>query len=329
MATTPIDIVEERENIAQTVARLTQHFGDINPLYSSDSGAVLFSVPESRKIVDLTAELRKHAEYAQPFARRGTARMTDLASLIDWANRFKGDTSVLYASLKEGAGPAITCIADYHGAGPAFVDPDGDYTARHCQHRAIYAFPLSKQWNAWRKVSGQPMSGVEMGVFLEDNILDVIDPPIQLTRPGIAGAEASEAELRLIDIARRLEGSYGNANQLLGMAKSFTVDEAANYTVAHNSTTGEATVQIKSEHMDKDGQPIKVPKLFLIAIPVFERGHVYRLPVRFQYRKAGQTVKFILTLHDPAAAIEDAFNEATAQAAEQTGLPLFLGSPET
>ncbi len=329
MAQTPPDIVEERENIAQTVARIAQRFGDTHAMHTHDAGVALFSLPESRKIVDLTAELRKHAEYAQPFARKGTARMTDLASLIDWANRFKGGTSALYASLKDGSGPAISCIADYHAAGPATVDMDGDPAARHCQHRAIYAFPLSKQWNAWRKVSGQPMSGIEMGVFLEDNILDVIDPPIQLTRPGIAGAEASEAELRLIDIARRLEGSYGNANQLLGMAKSFTVDEAAAYTVAHNSTTGEATVQIKSEHMDKDGQPIKVPKLFPIAIPVFERGHVYRLPVRFQYRKAGPTVKFILTLHDPAAAIEDAFNEATAQAAEQTGLPLFLGSPET
>lgn len=329
MAQTPPDIVEERENIAQTVARIAQRFGDTHAMNTHDAGVALFSLPESRKIVDLTAELRKHAEYAQPFARRGTARLTDLASLIDWANRFKGDTSVLYASLKEGAGPAITCIADYHGEGPAIVDPDGDVTARHCQHRAVYAFPLSKQWNAWRKVSGQPMSGVEMGVFLEDNILDVIDPPPQLTRPGIAGAEASEAELRLIDIAHRLEGSYGSANQLLGMSKSFTVDEAAAYTVAHNSTSGEGMLLIKAEHTDRDGQPIKVPKLFLIAIPVFERGHVYRLPVRFQYRKAGPTVKFTLTLHDPAAAIEDAFHEATALAADQTGLPLFLGAPET
>lgn len=333
MATTPPDIIDARENIAQTVAHLVQRFGETIQIAPPDDypplAPILFSVPEGRKIIDQTEAWRKHAEYTKPFARKGTARLTDLVSLIGWANRFKGDTSALYASLDASSGPAISCIADYHAGGATTINPTGDPAARHCQHRAIYNFPLSKQWNAWKKVSGQPMSGIEMGIFLEDNILDVIDPPLQLTRPGIAGAEATPADHRLIDIARRLEGSYGSTMQLLGMAKSFTVDEAANYTVAHNSTTGEATVQIKSEHMDKDGQPVKVPKLFLIAIPVFERGHTYRLPVRFQYRKAGSTVKFILTLHDPKAAIEDAFNEATTRCADETGLPLFLGTPET
>ena len=327
MAQTPPDIIDARENIAQSVARLAQRFGDTH-LMPTSPDTVLFSVPESRKIVDLTTELRRHAEYTRPFARRGHAQLTDLTSLVDWANRFKGATSALYAKLDEKAGPKITAIADYHGAGPALIDVEGDPSARHCQHRASYNFPLSKQWQAWLDISGTMQSGVEMGVFLENNILDVIDPPLSLTSPGIAGAEATEADHRLIDIARRLDGSFGGAMQLLNMAKGFTVNETADYTVAHNSTTGEATVQIKSEHMDGAGQPIRVPKLFLIAIPVFERGHVYRLPVRFQYRKVGATVKFVLTLHDPKAAIEDAFNEATTRAATETGLPLFMGAPE-
>jgi hypothetical protein len=113
------------------------------------------------------------------------------------------------------------------------------------------------------------------------------------------------------------------------MAKSFTVNEAANYSVSHNSTTGEASVQISAEHLDEKGQPVRVPKLFLIAIPVFENGPAYRLPVRFQYRKSGATVKFILTLHDPKTALDDAFHEATNHAAAETELPLFLGTPES
>lgn len=324
---------EGAENIAQTVAKIMQQHGAVNTLLHDDivpnlGTPLLLAVPAGRQVQDFTDKLRAAQSFLKPFQRKGTATMQDLASLIAWANRFKGDNSALYAS-NTGDAPKLTCIADYHLAGPAQIEAMGDPTARHGHHRATYAFPLSRQWKAWQKQSGQAVSGIEMGAFLEDFILDVIDPPLSLTAPGIAGSEASDADLRLIDIARRLDGSFGTATQLLGMAKSFTVNETADYTVAHNSTTGEATIQIKSEHIDGNGQPIRVPKLFLIAIPVFENGPAYRLPVRFQYRKAGPTVKFVLTLHDPKHAMDHAFTEAVDQAAVETELPLFIGHPES
>lgn len=317
------------ENVAQTVAKLLNGKGDA-VLLDVYNDVTLVSVPEGRTIADMTDAMRKHAEYLAPNQRRGTARMGDLESLIAWANRFKGETSILYAAKGDsGKAPTMTCIADDHGAGAHSLVQSGDPTARHGRHRAIYEFPMSEKWKRWKAASGTAMSGIEMGVFLEDNILDVIDPPLSLTMPGIAGSEASGAEMRLIDIANRLDGKFGNALQLLGMAKSFTVNETSDYTVAFNSTSGEQTIQIKAEHLDGSGQPIRPPKLFLIAIPVFENGPSYRLPVRFQYRKAGTTVKFILTLHDPRAAMDDAFAEATETAKSETGLPLFLGQPES
>lgn len=324
---------DARENIAQTVAKLMEQGGEVDILAAEKvarrlTEPLLMAVPSGQKVEDFTRHLREAQQILKPLKRKGTAKLSTIDSVIEWANRFKGAGSILYAQ-NDGAAPTLTCIADYHESGPETLDPvSGDPTARHCQHRALYTFPLSKQWQAWMKVSGNAMSGVEMGVFLEDNILDVINPHIQLTSPGIAGAEATEADQRLISIAQRLEGNYGTGAQLLGMAKSFTVNEAADYTVANNSTTGEATIQIKSEHRDDTGQPIRVPKLFLIAIPVFENGPAYRLPVRFQYRKAGPTVKFILTLHDPKHAKDHAFDEALQAAAGATGLPLLLGTPE-
>ncbi len=321
------------ENIAQTVAKIMEQGGEVdilsNEMTDRDlASPLLIAVPEGQRLADFTKELRAAQSYMKPHRREGTAKLTTLESVITWANRFKGEGSVLYAKNDDDA-PSLTCIADYHLSGASIVDVNtGDPTARHGKHRAIYSFPLSKKWQAWMKMSGTAQSGVEMGAFLEDNILDVIDPPIQVTSPGIAGSEASEAELRLIDIARRLEGGYGTGAQLLGMAKSFTVNEAADYAVTNNSTTGEASIQIKSEHLDSNGAPIRVPKLFLIAIPVFEGGAIFRLPVRFQYRKAGPTVKFFLTIHEPTHAKDVAFNEAIKDAADQTELPLLIGSPE-
>lgn len=50
---------------------------------------------------------------------------------------------------------------------------------------------------------------------------------------------------------------------------------------------------------------------------------------RFRYRKSGPNIKFTLTLHDPRKAFDDAFDEACAEAAEQTNLALLLGTPES
>ncbi len=324
------------DNIGETIIRLIEEKTDLNfahPFPMDDvsrdlNNPLLISVPSGRKVEDFTQKLRDAQSLLKPFIRKGHAQMQDLASLIAWANRFKGDNSVLYAT-NSGDNPKLTCIADYHFSGAQEITPMGDPSARHAQHRATYAFPLSKQWKAWMVQSGKAINGQEMGVFLEDNILDVIDPPLSITSPGIAGAEADDSILRLIDIARRLEGSYGNGSQLLGMAQSFGVYETSDFVESRNTTTGEATLQHKSEHVDGTGQPIRVPKLFLIAIPVFENGPPYRLPVRFQYRKNGASVKFILTLHDPKHSLDHAFTEATTEAAEKTKLPLFLGTPES
>src|SRR5690606_12906176 len=103
--------------------------------------AHLVSMPAKRDITDLTLYHREAAQYLKPARRRGTAHFADLASLNTWANRFKGETSVLFASPDMRA-PTLTCIADYHAEGPADPDnPQGDPTARHCQHRAVYDFP--------------------------------------------------------------------------------------------------------------------------------------------------------------------------------------------
>lgn len=321
------------ENIAQTVRDILATQPDctvLDPTHIArhSTAPLLISVPDGRKIVDLTDNLRKVQSTLTPLRRTGTAKMTDLQSVIDWANRNKDADSALFAQNSETA-PSITAIADYNRNGAETVHDGGFSTmARHGTHRATYTFPLSKQWKAWDAVSGKGMTSLEMGVFLEDHILDVIDPPLSLTSPGIAGAEASASDLRLIDIARRLEGNYGNAAQLLNMAKSFTVNETSDYTVQHNSTSGEGMLVVKSEHLDANNQPIRPPKLFLIAIPVFDNGPAYRIPVRFQYRKSGSKLAFFMTLHDPQHSKDHAFTEATRHAVESTSLPLFLGQPE-
>ncbi len=319
-----------RKNVAETTREIYDQIGLPTALENTGNplkDAALITVPEKRRVQDITAELRKAAEYLKPAQRKGTAQMGDLQSVIHWSNRFKGDTSALYAN-NDRAAPSLTCIADYHGEGPAEpTNEKGDPAARHCHHRAVYPFPLSDEWKAWNAVSGQSLDKDEMGEFIEANAKDVLDPT-----PAIIAMEKSDEnqdfENRLIETARQIEGKFGQLHSLLAMSRQFQVYETSNLEVSSNRDTGEQSIQFLNEHRDKDGAPLKIPNLIIIAIPVFTGGAAYRMPVRFRYRKSGGSIKFILSIYNPEKAFDAAFDEALEAAKEATELPLFIGKPE-
>ena len=318
------------ENTAQTMRDLMADIGHHDPIDMPDTAdltkPLLITTPNHRQVTDLTGHRLAAAEFFKPLRRKGIARLAQLQSLIDWANRFKSDNSVLYANPDQ-TQPTLTCIADYHAAGPVSIDPAGDPTASHCAHRAVYDFPLSKEWKTWMQVSGQPLEKDDMGEFIEANAKDVLDPTPALIALDDKG-KIEPWESRLIQTARQMEGRDCQLVQLLQMSRQFQVYETSDLTVTSNRDTGETSIQFLDEHKGKDGQPIKIPNLIIIAIPVFEGGAPYRMPVRFRYRKMGGAIRFILTPYNPQRAFDDAFDMAVDQAKDQTGLPIFKGKPE-
>jgi len=324
-------------NPAETMRDVMADIGHHDPIDTPDGLDLtrphLITLPNHRKVEDLTDKHRSAAEYLKPARRKGTARFDDLQSLIVWSNRFKGETSALFAKPDMKA-PTLTCIADYHAQGP--VDQDaatGDPTARHCHHRAIYNFPLSEEWRAWMAVScgndGKPLllEKDDLGEFIEAQAKDIMDPT-----PAILEAKESEKnqkwENRLIRTAQQIEGRYGQLTQLLAMSKQFQVFESSDLKVSTNRDTGESEIQFLNEHKGADGKPLNIPNLIIIAIPVFMGGAPYRMPVRFRYRKMGGTVRFIMSIYNPEKSFEAAFKEAVIEATEATALPTFMGSPE-
>ena len=285
------------------------------------------AVPDSMRAVDLTDAINKLATKLQPWRRTGTASLQDLDSLIAWANRNKGETSALFADT--GTTPSLTCVADYMGAGAPVMDHETrDPKASYGRHRATYTFPLSKKWKLWKSVDGQPLDKGVFGEFIEANAKDLLDPTPALLSDAIGRAGIEPWEVRMIEIARQLNGRFGQYQTLVQLSRSFQVFEVNNLSVTLNRDTGESSIQFLDEHRQPDGQPLLIPNLFMIAIPIFDRGAHYRIPVRFRYRKAGSDVKFILTLHAADVAFDDALEEALGKAAADTGLPLFRGKPE-
>lgn len=290
--------------------------------------ARLVAVPNDMTVRDISPEIDRIATLLQPWRRAGTAQLTDLDSLIAWANRHKGATSALFADLGEKQ-QTLTCIADYLGQGAPVIDPiERDPKASHMRHRAVYQFPLSREWAIWTKVSGTELSGGQMGEFVEANAKDLLEPTPALlaNTPGARGIE--DWEVRMIETARQLQGRFGQYQTLIQLARNFQINEVSNVAASLNRDTGESSIQFLNEHQQPDGGAVLVPNLFMIAIPVFDNGAHYRIAVRFRYRKRGSEVKFFFTLHNADICLRDAIDEALARAAAETALPLFRGTPE-
>lgn len=246
---------------------------------------------------------------AKPLRRVGTAQHTRLDSFIHHVNRFKAGNSVVFAK-DDAAAPKLTAIFDYH---PEGWEPT---EARFCQHRAIYAFPLSEEWKAWSKNDGVSLSMTDFAAFLEDHIVDVV-------------ADAKPSSAAAIDFMGKVGGDIAGPSKLMEIARGLQVNEASTLREARNLSSGETEIVFTSTHLDAAGNKLIMPSLFMICIPVFARSTEYwQVLARFRYRKIGGSIQFSYELWRLDLVFEEAFQQACDTVVEQTSLPLFVGAPE-
>lgn len=250
----------------------------------------------------------------QPRFRHGTALMLSLDSLIDHINRFKDFGSAVFAD-DDRARPSITAVLDYHYAGEAASN-----TQRFGKHRSAFAFPVSDEWTAWNEKNGEVMSMVDFAEFLENRIIDVL-----YLIPG--EDDLPEDVQRLVDTLGG-DSTVATPNKLMELARGLQINENAVVQEAVNLASGEGIVRFQSEHTDAHGQPVKVPSLFLIGIPVFRNGPLYRVAARLRYRKNGGRLNFWFELWRTDRTFDHAFKEAVERVKVETELPVFTGKPE-
>lgn len=254
-----------------------------------------------------------------PKRRSGTAVMTRLESFVDHTNRFKTPASALFASDSK-VKPSLTAVLDYHE--PLRVD-DGDERMvipnalpDFCQHRAFFGFPLSDEWKAWKAMDGEWMSMAQFAVFLEERFIDVE----QIEDPDSLNADIQQ-------LRKALNTTLATPTKLLELSQELVVLENATHAQSQNRYTGESAIMVRNEHTDENGQKIELPKMFVINIPVFDRGDHWRIAARLRWSKSGG-VKFIYDLWGIERVFETAISEVCNTAQTNTGLPLFYGAPE-
>lgn len=247
-----------------------------------------------------------------PRRKRGTATLYDLDSFIGHVRRFADEHSVLFGN-RVPTNPELVCVIDYHEGGAADGRWEGK-SPRWCQHRASYTFPLSQQWKTWKAATQKPMTQADLAELLEANIQDLIEPS--------AAGDVTRAELQ------RLQVEPASPAAVLTVSRGLAVRQASEIKNAQVLATGETQLVYSTTHTDERGQPLSVPSAFLLAIPVFEGGAAFVLPVRLRYRLVEGRISWSLKITRADATLDTAVREACESARDKTGLPLFYGSPE-
>lgn len=248
----------------------------------------------------------------QPRRRQGSATLLSIDSLIAHINRFRDADSIVFADDNRDA-PSITAVLDYHRAG-------SEASPRFGKHRSVFGFPLSDEWKAWNESNAKPMSMIDFAAFLENRIIDVLYIiPDEDSLP--------EDVQRLVDTLGGGD-TVATPNKLMELARGLQVNENAVVQEAVNLATGEGIVRFQAEHVDAQGAPLKVPSLFLIGIPVFNNGPLYRIAARLRYRKTGGRLSFWFELWRTDRTFDHAFTEAVERVQVETELPVLIGKPE-
>jgi hypothetical protein len=289
------------------------------PLHGAN---LLDNTPAAGKALALPSGMSLHSlkelvdEYAlRPDRRAGTAHVESLESFAAYVNRFKNHNSAIFAGEGRrddgGMSPCLVGVIDHHDAGPEVVDVSA---ARFGVHRCEYAFPVSDEWKAWHKISGQGLSLPDFAEFLEDHLADVVDPE----RAG-DGAKTFAANLGL---------KLASPARLLELSKGLAVHAQHTAAASIDLNTGEQALQFSEKHGDAKGAPLSIPGGFVLGIPVFRLGKRYQVCVRLRYRVNGPSVTWICKLHRTDLVFEAAFAEACDATAKGTELPVFRGTPE-
>jgi uncharacterized protein YfdQ (DUF2303 family) len=203
---------------------------------------------------------------------------------------------------------------------------------RFGDHRAVYRFPLSDEWKVWTGKNGQKMGQADFAEFLEDHIGDVIHPPSaeQIEERIVASRALSQGTtMSAMEFAKLMGGTFATPARLIELSRGLEIRQNQTAKQIINTSTGEVEVLYQTQNVDEKGQPIKIPNLFLIAVPVFKNGTVFfEVVVRLRTRLDRGNLTWTFEMYRLDSMFRHAFEDAAHEARDATGLPLFFGSPE-
>ena len=264
------------------------------PLIVRPTGNGSVAVESVKKLLD---------EYRPaPERRKGTAKALTLASFIALTIRHMDADSALFAVLS-GDKPSLTAVFDYNTL---------DHAPRFGQHRASYEFPLSHEWKQWGNRDGQVMSQGDFAAWIEDHIAELASP---------IDAEIAQYE----DLFKT---KIALPSDMITLSRGMAISIEARSVEARVLQSGEVQVSYEEVHKDGRGEKLIVPGLFIIKIPLFVDAEDVRLLTRLRYKVIGGKITWSYQLYRPELVMREVMSMAAEKAAQDTGLPMYEGTPE-
>lgn len=321
MSTTKEPVTVGGDGIVREVRDLVEHYTEAKVLTVEDpvDGTKALVVQSGTSIMPLPSTTFDGYRDAPRF-RHGTAVLLSIDSLIDHVQRFKDSESVVFADDDRHA-PSITAVLDYHPGGGAAEIGHG-LLPRFGKHRSTFAFPLSDEWKAWTENNGpkNAMTMVEFAAFLEERLPDILAL--------VPGEDTLSEDIQKMVDALGGSDIIGGPTRLMEVSRGLQINENSVVRQVHNNSSGEGVIQWESTHTDNTGAPLKLPKVFLIGIPVFRNDGLYRLAARLRYRVNGGKITFWYELWRIDRTFDHAFKMGVERVGAETELPVLMGKPE-
>lgn len=239
-----------------------------------------------------------------PQRKSGTAEAQTFEAFCDLTNRHKTEHSAIFADTSWRK-PAFTTVIDYH-------DIANGGRADFGEHRIRYSFPLSDEWNAWIENDGQPMKQDAFAWFLEDRAPELSAP--------------TEHERAVLE--QQFATTIATPAQVVELSRGLAVNVDTRVKASKTLQSGEGQIQWEEAHNGADGQPLKVPGLFILNIAPFFMGDPVRIPVRLRYRVSRGEVSWFYQIYRPDLHITEHVRRTLADARAATDLPSYEGNPE-
>jgi uncharacterized protein YfdQ (DUF2303 family) len=297
------DDLELPRNNVDATRDLMETYGLPHKLDLQEEGCDALLVPNGYEIRDMEPYLEKFR--SSPRRRKGIANLDTVESFIGHVMRFKDDHTAIFASKTD---TRFLAVLDYH-------EKRAEGKPRFGEHRTFYAPRKSREWDVWVGKNRQGMSQSDFAEFLEDNLGDILS-----SEDGIP----ENIEI----LATQFGTDFASPSRLLELSRGMKVHSNDTVKQAVNLATGEVTVQYVTEHHDGGNKPLKVPGLFMIAVPVYEGGQLYQIAVRLRYRVKEGRITWFYELYRHDKVLDDAFEGVCGLVEGETSLPVFRGSPE-
>jgi uncharacterized protein YfdQ (DUF2303 family) len=299
-------------------------------------------VSKGMTALDLSAWM--DARRAFPKRAEGQSTHETMESLVSHVLRTADKSTAAWLETSATAAK-ITVIYDYHlaaenrrekGDGTAYADEDG--VARWGKRTAVFSFPISREWQAWRAIAGKALVQSEFAQFVEDHVSELRAPEkagemvMALAKMLAQGDEAYFDGMPEAEWSALASKRIGTPSQLVKMARRIaltldlrseeTRDESGNVSIVYRAETG--AEDTKGEVKAK----VALPSLLVVEVPVIEGGRPYSMPVRLSTKIEGQRARWVLSLPRLDAAFADAVKDASAAFTGATGVPVFRGKAE-